>query len=75
MTRLENAGLRLRNEKCMFFAPEVVYLGYHITESGLQPTLDKVQAVFDAPDPRNTAELKVFLGLVNYYGKFTPQLR
>ena len=74
MTRLENAGLRLRKEKCMFFAPEVVYLGHRITESGLQPTLDKVQAVVDAPDPRNTTELKSFLGLVNYYGKFIPQL-
>lgn len=74
MTRLENAGLRLRKEKCMFFAPEVVYLGHRITESGLQPTLDKVQAVVDAPDPTNTTELKSFLGLVNYYGKFIPQL-
>ena len=62
LTRLENGGLRLRKEKCMFFAPEVLNLGYSITESGLQPTLDKVQAVVDAPDPRNTTELKHFLG-------------
>ena len=74
MTRLENAGLRLRKEKCKFFAPEVVYLGHRITESGLQSTLDKVQAVVDAPDPGKTTELKSFLGLVNYYGKFIPQL-
>ena len=74
MTRLENEGLRLRAEKCLFFAPEVVYLGHRITESGLQPTLDKVQAVVDAPDPRNTTELKSFLGLVNYYGKFIQKL-
>ena len=32
MTRLENAGLRLRKQKCMFSAPEVVYLGHRITD-------------------------------------------
>ena len=34
----------------------------------------KVKAVVEAPDPRNISELRSFLGMVNYYGKFLPNL-
>ena len=74
MSRLENAGLRLRRDKCVFFAPEVTYLGYRINAEGLQPTDKKVQAIIAAPAPTSVSELKSFLGLVNYYGKFLPNL-
>ena len=33
-----------------------------------------MEAVWDVPPPKNTTELKPFLGLVNYYGKFIPNL-
>ena len=34
----------------------------------------KVEAIVDAPDPKNLTELRSFLGMVNYYGKFLPNL-
>ena len=74
LSRLQSAGLRLKREKCVFFAPEVVYLGHRIDAAGLHPTLEKVQAVRDAPVPRNVSELKSYLGLLNYYGRFMPNL-
>ena len=33
-----------------------------------------MEAVTRAPAPRNVTELRSFLGLVNYYGKFLPSL-
>ena len=39
-----------------------------------QQLKSKVQAVAEAPKPTNVAELRSFLGLVNYYGKFLPNL-
>ena len=74
LSRLQSAGLRLKREKCVFFAPEVVYLGHRIDAAGLHPTTEKVQAVRDAPVPRNVTELKSYLGLLNYYGRFLPSL-
>ena len=35
---------------------------------------DKIDAVINAPPPKNVSELRSFLGLVNYYGKFVPSL-
>ncbi len=53
---------------------EVEYLGHKISRRGLQPTTEKVRAVANAPPPQDVTQLKSFLGLVNYYGKFLPNL-
>ena len=44
------------------------------TAEGIQPSPDKVKAVQEAPIPQDVTQLKSFLGLVNYYGKFLPDL-
>ena len=74
LQRLEEAGVRLKKEKCVFAVPEVIYLGYRIDAHGLHPVEDKVHAVMDAPSPQNVTELKAYLGLLNYYGRFLPSL-
>ena len=53
---------------------EVEYLGHRITSQGLQPSLEKVRAIRGAPTPKKVGELRAFLGLVNYYEKFLPNL-
>ena len=45
-----------------------------ISAQGLSPMTEKVRAIKEAPSPKNVAELRSFLGLVNYYGKFLPEL-
>ena len=74
LTRLETAGLRLRRDKCAFLLPSIEYLGHKISADGLQPTQEKVRAIVKAPAPQNVSQLRSFLGLVNYYAKFLPQL-
>lgn len=49
-------------------------LGHIVSEKGLQPTPDKVKAIMGAPKPKNLTELRAYLGLLNYYGKFLPNL-
>ena len=65
LVRLEDAGLRLKKNKCVFMAPSVTYLGHKIDGEGLHPIAEKVKAVNDAPNPRNVQELKSYLGLLN----------
>ena len=52
----------------------VEYLGYVIAAEGIKATPKKVEAISQAPKPKSKTELRSLLGLVNYYGKFIPQL-
>ena len=74
LLRLEAAGPRLKWDKCTFMLPSVEYLGHTLSAEGLQPTMEKVRAIVEAPTPQNVSQLRSFLGLVNYYGKFLPKL-
>ena len=60
-------------DKCRFFEDSVEFLGHMIDAKGIHTTPDKLQAIVDAPAPRNVNELRSFLGLLNYYRKFIPQ--
>lgn len=73
-TKLEEAGVKLKRDKCSFLLPSVEFLGHHISIKGIQPTAQKVQAIHKAPEPNDVTQLKTFLEAINYYGKFLPDL-
>ena len=52
----------------------VEYLGHVIDRDGLHPLQEKLRAIQETPEPCNITELKSFLGLLNYYAKFLPNL-
>ena len=74
LVRLEEAGLGLKKGKCVFMQDQVVYLGHQIDKTGISPVQDKVEALVQAKTPENVTELKSYLGLLNYYGKFLRDL-
>lgn len=74
LERLEKFGLRANLNKCDFFQEQVSYCGHMISEEGLKKSPDKVNAVLKAPRPENLQQLRSFLGLVNYYRSFLPNL-
>ena len=74
LQRLQNAGLKVNKQKCEFFRSSVTYLGHRIDRHGLHPTTEKVEAIRNAPNPTNVKELKAWLCLVNYYGRYMENL-
>ena len=70
--RLKEAGLKLNLNKCNFFQKEIKFLGHVINKKGLFKDKEKLDAVVKVPNPTSFTELKAFLGMVNYYGKFIP---
>ena len=61
MRRLEEAGMKVKHEKCLFLFSEVEYLGHVISSAGLRPSEAKAAAITGAPAPTNETELKSFL--------------
>ena len=74
LERLRQYGLRLKRSKCELMQERVIYLGYMIDKKGLHTMSDKIAAIKQAPRPQCVKELRAFLGLVQYYGRFVPML-
>ncbi|XP_043229828.1 uncharacterized protein K02A2.6-like [Amphibalanus amphitrite] len=70
--RLQDAGLRVREEKCLLFQSQVNHLGHLISASGVRTNASKVKAILAVPEPKTVSELKTFLGLISYYSRFVP---
>ena len=73
LQRLEAANLTLQPEKCKFLKKEVAYLGHVISREGVKPNPKKVEAVRKFPRPRNSKNVKQFLGHAGYYRRFIPK--
>ena len=73
LQRLDEKGLRCRLEKCTFAAPLVEYLGHTLSKEGIAKG-PKVEAILKMPAPRDVSSLRSFLGSIQFYGKFLPNL-
>ena len=65
-------GLKLNAAKTKLEMTEVGWIGHKITSEGLQIADDKIRAVLDMPTPQTKDDIKRFLGILNYLGKFIP---
>ena len=74
LERLETHNIKVNLKKCHFLAKSVKYLGHLIDAEGKHALTDKLDAVKNAPVPRNVPELRSFLGLLNYYRMFLPNI-
>ena len=74
LSRLQEYGLRANKDKCEFFKDSIEFCGHTIDKQGLHKSQDKIDAVLRAPKPDNVSQLRSFLGLINYYHKFLPNL-
>uniref|UniRef100_A0A5S6QWK9 RNA-directed DNA polymerase n=1 Tax=Trichuris muris TaxID=70415 RepID=A0A5S6QWK9_TRIMR len=70
MGRIHAAGLKVKPSKCKLMRREVLYLGHVVSEKGIAVDETKCEAVTGWPTPRNDHELRQFLGLASYYGRF-----
>lgn len=74
LRRLDRYNLRVNEDKCVFFADKIDYCGYIIDEGGISKIKENVDAISLMPAPKNQDEVRSLLGLVNYYGRFIPNL-
>ena len=62
-------NLKIQPDKCEFVRPELSYLGYVISNEGVNPDPRNIEAVVQFPVPKKEKDIKAFLGLTGYYRK------
>jgi hypothetical protein len=50
------------------------FMGLKLSKNGVEISESKVDAVLNARQPQNSSEVKSFLGLVNFSGRFIPNM-
>ena len=68
--KLKDANLSLNPEKCKFMQKKLEFLGFEITNSGIQTSPKKMHAIKDFPIPKKTKDIRSFLGMLNFHSKF-----
>ena len=68
--RLRAANLTIKAKKCLFGIQRIEYLGYVISDAGIEPNKSKVEAVSKIPQPTNVDQVRSFIGMATYYRRF-----
>lgn len=63
-------SLYLKASKCEFEMRSITFLGYVISNHGVETDPTKVEAVRSFPKPTNLSESRSFIGLTSYYRRF-----
>ena len=67
LQKLAEAGLKVNADKSFFGRTKIEYLGFWVSNQGIQPLTKKVQAIREMTAPRKTKDVRQFVGMINYY--------
>lgn len=70
LKKLKDSGVTLNLDKCEFRKTEIKYLGYIVSDKGIKPDPDNVEAIVNYPQPTSVSEVRQFLGMITYITKF-----
>ncbi|GFV49936.1 hypothetical protein TNCV_1392181 [Trichonephila clavipes] len=59
-TRLQQYGLSLKPSKCIFGVTTIKFLGFKVSESGIEPLSDRVDCIFKFSSTYYTHAIKTF---------------
>jgi cleavage and polyadenylation specificity factor subunit 1 len=74
LRQLDKYGLTVNASKCIFSVPEVQFLGHLVTQHGCKPLPEKVKGISEFPKPETVKQLRRFLGAINFYRRFLPNM-
>ena len=74
LERIRDYGFRIRPEKCTFGKESIKYLGFIVDRKGRRPDPSKIDVIKSMPVPKDSAQLRSFLGSINYYSAYMKVL-
>jgi len=70
LSRIRDAGLKLRPDKCHLLQAEVVFLGHVVSGDGVRPDPNNISKILSWPTPETAKQVKQFVATGNYYRRF-----
>ncbi|CAF0711795.1 unnamed protein product [Adineta steineri] len=74
LEKIKDFGFHINKSKCSFLQDSVEYLGFIVDKNGVHTSPSKTKAIVEMPYPTNISQLRSYLGMVNHYAKFIPNL-
>lgn len=68
--RLRRANLTVSRDKSKFCYQQLTFLGYLLSEEGLQPNPERIAPITNYVAPQTVREVRRLVGLVNWYRRF-----
>ena len=72
LERFQKYGIIVNPSKCKLGVATLEFLGHKVSEHGIEPLEERVQALQQFPLPDTQRKLWKFLGLINFYHRFVP---
>ena len=70
--RIQEYGLVINVAKCQFGREGIDFLGHRVTQHGITPLPEKVEAIRNFEQPTTVKGLQEFVGMANFYRRFIP---
>ena len=64
----------LSKNKCNFGVQELNFLGFMISQTGIQANPEKVEAILKIPPPNSKKKVRSFIGMLQYFRRFIPNM-
>jgi hypothetical protein len=74
LSRLREAGLTIKPSKIAFAVKEISFLGHRVSPLGVSIDPIRTHSVRDFPPPKDVKGIAHFIGMLNFYHKFIPNL-
>ncbi|KAL7291197.1 hypothetical protein TKK_0015038 [Trichogramma kaykai] len=71
---LQKNGIQLNRTKCLYRVKKIQFLGHELSENGVKPLSKYIDSVVTTQMPTTIEEVQSFLGLINFVGKWIPNL-
>ena len=69
-TRMKEYNVTANEKKCIFKAKKIKFYGNEFSDTGVSADYTKIEAIIRAPEPKDKAELRSFLGSTNYLSQY-----
>ena len=72
LQKCQTIGVKLNPEKLEIDLDAITFMAHRITKECIVVNPEKVRAITDMPSLGTVGDLRRFLGMINYVGKFIP---